>query len=44
LRTISAASRTFTSVSLAGELELELTQQGTLAERLRAGGAGIPGC
>jgi 3-oxoacid CoA-transferase len=28
---------------LAGELELELTPQGTLAEKLRAGGAGIPG-
>jgi 3-oxoacid CoA-transferase len=28
---------------LAGELELVLTPQGTLAERLRAGGAGIPG-
>src|ERR1700744_1585115 len=27
---------------LAGELELELTPQGTLAERMRAGGAGIP--
>ena len=27
---------------LTGELELELTPQGTLAERLRAGGAGIP--
>jgi 3-oxoacid CoA-transferase subunit A len=27
---------------LSGELELELTPQGTLAERLRAGGAGIP--
>lgn len=27
---------------LAGELELELTPQGTLAEKLRAGGAGIP--
>ena len=27
---------------LAGELELEFTHQGTLAERLRAGGAGIP--
>src|SRR2546421_7542612 len=27
----------------AGELELELIPQGTLAERLRAGGAGIPG-
>ena len=28
---------------LAGELELNLIPQGTLAERLRAGGAGIPG-
>ncbi|OBA44634.1 succinyl-CoA--3-ketoacid-CoA transferase [Nocardia sp. 852002-20019_SCH5090214] len=27
---------------LSGELEVELTPQGTLAERLRAGGAGIP--
>ena len=28
---------------LGGELEVELTPQGTLAERLRAGGSGIPG-
>ena len=28
---------------LAGELDLRLTPQGTLAEKLRAGGAGIPG-
>ena len=28
---------------LAGELEIEFTPQGTLAERMRAGGAGIPG-
>jgi 3-oxoacid CoA-transferase subunit A len=28
---------------LAGEIEIELIPQGTLAERLRAGGAGIPG-
>ncbi len=28
---------------LSGELEVELTPQGTLAERLRAGGCGIPG-
>ncbi|MPN04597.1 putative succinyl-CoA:3-ketoacid coenzyme A transferase subunit A [bioreactor metagenome] len=28
---------------LSGELELQLTPQGTLAEKLRAGGAGIPG-
>ena len=27
---------------LSGELELEFTPQGTLAERMRAGGAGIP--
>ncbi|KQL53631.1 succinyl-CoA--3-ketoacid-CoA transferase [Heyndrickxia shackletonii] len=27
---------------LAGELEVELTPQGTLAEKIRAGGAGIP--
>lgn len=27
---------------LSGELEVELTPQGTLAERLRAGGSGIP--
>lgn len=28
---------------LAGELELEFNPQGTLAERIRAGGAGVPG-
>src|SRR3546814_8494856 len=28
---------------LSGELELEFCPQGTLAERMRAGGAGIPG-
>ena len=28
---------------LSGELELELIPQGTLAEKFRAGGAGIPG-
>lgn len=28
---------------LAGELQVEFTPQGTLAERMRAGGAGIPG-
>lgn len=28
---------------LSGELEVELVPQGTLAERIRAGGAGIPG-
>lgn len=34
---------TFESQYLKGELELELVPQGTLAERVRAGGAGIPG-
>jgi len=33
---------TFERQFLAGELEVELTPQGTLAEKLRAGGAGIP--
>lgn len=32
----------FERMVLSGELELELTPQGTLAEKLRAGGAGIP--
>lgn len=35
-------NRLFESLSLSGELELELNPQGTLAERIRAGGAGIP--
>ncbi|HLY33628.1 MAG TPA: CoA transferase subunit A [Jatrophihabitantaceae bacterium] len=35
-------NREFARQYLAGELELELCPQGTLAERLRAGGAGIP--
>ena len=33
---------TFARQYLAGELEIEFNPQGTLAERLRAGGAGIP--
>jgi 3-oxoacid CoA-transferase subunit A len=33
----------FEKLLLSGELDVELTPQGTLAERLRAGGAGIPG-
>tara|TARA_Y100001935_G_C17287964_1_gene501519 strand:+ start:810 stop:1499 length:690 start_codon:yes stop_codon:yes gene_type:complete len=32
----------FAELFLSGELEVELTPQGTLAERIRAGGAGIP--
>ncbi len=35
-------NREFARQYLAGELELELCPQGTLAERLRAGGSGIP--
>ena len=36
------ANKEFARQYLAGELEVELVPQGTLAERLRAGGAGIP--
>ncbi len=32
----------FEQLMLSGEMEVELTPQGTLAEKLRAGGAGIP--
>ena len=35
-------NKTFERLYLTGELEVELTPQGTLAERMRAGGAGIP--
>lgn len=35
-------NKTFEKQYLDGELELELNPQGTLAERIRAGGAGIP--
>jgi 3-oxoacid CoA-transferase subunit A len=35
-------NKIFAKQYLAGELELEFTPQGTLAERIRAGGAGIP--
>ena len=35
-------NKIFETQYLSGELELELNPQGTLAERLRAGGAGIP--
>ncbi|RFB81515.1 CoA transferase subunit A [Methylovirgula sp. 4M-Z18] len=35
-------NKTFAQQYLAGELELEFNPQGTLAERIRAGGAGIP--
>ena len=35
-------NKLFAELYLAGELKVEFTPQGTLAERLRAGGAGIP--
>ena len=35
-------NQTFARQYLAGELEIEFNPQGTLAERIRAGGAGIP--
>ena len=35
-------NKTFAEQYLAGELEIEFNPQGTLAERIRAGGAGIP--
>jgi len=38
----SADARAFTERYLAGRIGLELVPQGTLAERIRAGGAGIP--
>lgn len=38
----TANSRVFPELFHAGEIELELVPQGTLAERIRAGGAGIP--
>jgi 3-oxoadipate CoA-transferase alpha subunit len=38
----SAGSVVFEELHSAGKLELELVAQGTLAERIRAGGAGIP--
>lgn len=35
-------NRTFERMYLGGDMELDLTPQGTLAERIRAGGAGVP--
>lgn len=39
----SSNSKVFPELYRAGKIELELVPQGTLAERIRAGGAGIPG-
>lgn len=38
----TANSKVFPDLYLAGDIELELVPQGTLAERIRAGGAGVP--
>ena len=38
----TANSKVFPELYQSGEIELELVPQGTLAERIRAGGAGIP--
>ena len=35
-------NKEFEKQYLGGELELEITPQGTLAEKIRSGGAGIP--
>ena len=43
IRSYVGENETFERQYLAGELELEFNPQGTLAERIRAGGAGIPG-
>jgi 3-oxoacid CoA-transferase len=42
IATYVGENKLFEKLVLAGELEVELNPQGTLAERLRAGGAGIP--
>ena len=41
-RPTSARTRCSSAMFLDGELEVELNPQGTFAERIRAGGAGIP--
>jgi 3-oxoacid CoA-transferase subunit A len=42
ISTYIGGNKLFEKLALSGELELELNPQGTLSERLRAGGAGIP--
>src|ERR1700687_187876 len=42
ISTYVGENKTFERMVLRGELEIELNNKGTLAERLRAGGAGIP--
>lgn len=42
ISTYVGENKVFEQMFLAGEIEVELTPQGTFAERLRAGGAGVP--
>ena len=42
ISTYIGGNKHFEKLALSGELELELNPQGTISERLRAGGAGIP--
>ena len=42
ISTYIGGNKLFEKLALSGELQLELNPQGTLSERLRAGGAGIP--
>jgi len=42
ISTYIGGNKLFEQLALTGELQLELNPQGTLSERLRAGGAGIP--
>jgi 3-oxoacid CoA-transferase len=42
ISTYVGENKVFEKMALAGELEVELNPQGTFAERIRAGGAGVP--
>src|SRR4029077_15737931 len=42
ISTYVGENKLFEQLVLSGELQVELNPQGTLAERLRAGGAGVP--
>ncbi len=42
ISTYVGENKVFEKMALAGELEVELNPQGTFAERMRAGGAGVP--
>jgi 3-oxoacid CoA-transferase len=42
ISTYVGENKVFEKMALAGEIEVELTPQGTFSERMRAGGAGVP--